>query len=66
LTDANERNGFGAIKAYAASSLAIRGTGRHFMPLDNCIAAMKETGLEMSAKFKETALGGLVVNITEC
>lgn len=61
-----ERNGFGAIKAYAACSLAIRGTGHHFMPLGNCIAAMKETGLEMSAKFKETALGGLAVNITEC
>ena len=61
-----ERNGFGAIKAYTAASLAIRGTGTHFMPLDNCIAAMKQTGLEMSHKFKETALGGLAVSITEC
>jgi L-serine dehydratase len=61
-----ERNGFGAIKAYTAASLALRGTGQHFMSLDNCISAMKQTGLEMSAKFKETALGGLAVSITEC
>ena len=61
-----ERNGFGAIKAYAAASLAIRGSGHHFMPLDNCIAAMKQTGLEMSHKYKETSLGGLAVSITEC
>ncbi len=61
-----ERNGFGAIKAYTAASLAIRGNGQHFMPLDNCIAAMKQTGLEMSEKYKETALGGLAVSFTEC
>ncbi len=61
-----ERNGFGAIKAYAAASLAIRGNGRHFMPLDDCIAAMKQTGLEMSDKYKETSLGGLAVSVTEC
>ena len=61
-----ERNAFGAIKAYTAASLAMRGSGQHFMPLDNCIAAMKQTGLEMSDKFKETSLGGLAVSITEC
>lgn len=61
-----ERNGFGAIKAYAAASLALRESGQHFMPLDNCIAAMKQTGMEMSAKYKETSLGGLAVSITEC
>jgi len=61
-----ERNGFGAIKAHAAASLAIRGSGHHFMPLDSCIAAMKQTGLEMSAKYKETSLGGLALSITEC
>ena len=61
-----ERNGFGAIKAFTAASLAIRGSGHHFMPLDNCIAAMKQTGLEMSEKYKETSLGGLAVSITEC
>jgi L-serine dehydratase len=61
-----ERNAFGAIKAYTAASLAIRGTGRHTIPLDSCIAAMKQTGLEMSHKFKETSLGGLAVSFTEC
>lgn len=61
-----ERNGFGAIKAYTAASLAIRGDGQHFMSLDNCVAAMKQTGLEMSVKYKETSLGGLAVSVTEC
>ncbi len=61
-----ERNGFGAIKAWTAASLALHGTGQHFMPLDGCIAAMKQTGLEMSAKYKETSLGGLAVSYTEC
>ena len=61
-----ERNGIGAIKAVAAASLALRGDGSHFMPLDNCIEAMRQTGEEMSAKFKETSLGGLAVNLPEC
>ncbi|AWN35096.1 L-serine ammonia-lyase [Methylobacterium radiodurans] len=61
-----ERNGIGATKAVAAASLALRGDGTHFMPLDNCIAAMRQTGEEMSAKFKETSLGGLAVNLPEC
>ncbi len=61
-----ERNGFGAIKAHTAASLALRGSGDHFMPLDSCIEAMKQTGLEMSHKYKETSLGGLAVSFTEC
>jgi L-serine dehydratase len=61
-----ERNGFGAVKAFAAASLAIRESGEHIVSLDSCIAAMKQTGMEMSQKFKETALGGLAVSITEC
>jgi L-serine dehydratase len=61
-----ERNGFGAIKAYTAASLALKGTGNHFMPLDNCIEAMRLTGLEMSEKYKETSLGGLALSHTEC
>ncbi len=61
-----ERNGFGAIKAHAAASLALRESGRHFMPLDSCIAAMKQIGIEMSEKYKETSLGGLAVSLTEC
>ncbi|RIY03667.1 L-serine ammonia-lyase [Aureimonas flava] len=61
-----ERNGIGATKAVAAASLALRGDGSHFMPLDNCIEAMRQTGEEMSLKFKETSLGGLAVNLPEC
>ena len=61
-----ERNAFGAIKAYTAASLALHGDGDHFMPLDSCIAAMKQTGMEMSDKYKETSLGGLAVSLTEC
>jgi L-serine dehydratase len=61
-----ERNGIGAIKAVAAASLALRGDGSHFMPLDNCIEAMRQTGEEMHTKFKETSLGGLAVNLPEC
>lgn len=61
-----ERNGFGALKAYTAASLALRGSGHHIMSLDNCVSAMKQTGLEMSVKYKETSLGGLAVNYTEC
>lgn len=61
-----ERNGFGALKAYTAASLALRGSGQHIMSLDNCVNAMKQTGLEMSVKYKETSLGGLAVNYTEC
>jgi L-serine dehydratase len=61
-----ERNGIGATKAVAAASLALRGDGSHFMPLDNCIEAMRQTGEEMSTKFKETSQGGLAVNLPEC
>ncbi|MCB1397838.1 MAG: L-serine ammonia-lyase [Rhodobacter sp.] len=61
-----ERNGLGAIKAVSAASLALRGDGQHFMPLDNCIEAMRQTGVDMSEKYKETALGGLAVNVPNC
>jgi len=61
-----ERNGLGAIKAVSAASLALRGDGTHFMPLDNCIEAMRQTGLDMAVKYKETSLGGLAVNLPEC
>lgn len=61
-----ERNGFGAIKAYTAAMLSQRGDGEHIMSLDNCIDAMRRTGLDMSSKYKETSLGGLAVSITEC
>ncbi|OKL44851.1 L-serine ammonia-lyase [Pseudovibrio exalbescens] len=61
-----ERNGLGAIKAVSAASLALHGDGSHFMPLDNCIEAMRQTGEEMNDKYKETSLGGLAVNLPEC
>ncbi len=61
-----ERNGLGAIKAVSAASLALHGDGQHFMPLDNCIEAMRQTGRDMSEKYKETSLGGLAVNLPEC
>ncbi len=61
-----ERNGLGAIKAVSAASLALRGDGSHFMPLDNCIEAMRQTGRDMDEKYKETSQGGLAVNLPEC
>ncbi len=61
-----ERNALGAIKAVSAASLALRGDGRHFMPLDNCIETMRQTGLDMNVKYKETSVGGLAVNLPEC
>lgn len=61
-----ERNGFGAIKAFTAASIAKRESGKHIMSLDSCIAAMKKTGEEMSHKYKETSLGGLAVTWVEC
>ncbi|MEX3315219.1 L-serine ammonia-lyase [Sulfitobacter sp. PS-8MA] len=61
-----ERNGLGAIKAVSAASLALRGDGTHFMPLDNCIETMRQTGEDMNTKYKETSLGGLAVNLPEC
>lgn len=61
-----ERNALGAIKAVSAASLALRGDGTHFMPLDNCIRVMLETGRDMSLKYKETSQGGIAVNLPEC
>ena len=61
-----ERNGLGAVKAVSAASLALRGDGSHFIPLDNCIETMRQTGRDMSAKYKETSQGGLAVNLPEC
>ena len=61
-----ERNGLGAIKAVAAASLALRGDGTHVVPLDACIETMRQTGRDMSVKYKETSTGGLAVNMPEC
>ena len=61
-----ERNGLGAIKAVSAASLSMRGDGTHFVPLDSAIETMRQTGQDMSEKYKETALGGLAVNVPNC
>ncbi|QOL81074.1 L-serine ammonia-lyase [Pseudooceanicola spongiae] len=61
-----ERNGLGAIKAVSAASLALRGDGSHFVPLDACIETMRQTGRDMHAHYKETSLGGLAVNVPNC
>ena len=61
-----ERNGLGAIKAVAAASLALRGDGRHLVSLDACIETMRQTGRDMDARYKETSLGGLAVNVPAC
>ncbi|BCH54606.1 L-serine ammonia-lyase [Agrobacterium vitis] len=61
-----ERNALGAVKAVTAASLAIKGDGSHFVPLDACIETMRQTGNDMSEKYKETSLGGLAVNVVEC
>jgi L-serine dehydratase len=61
-----ERNGLGAVKAVAAASLALRGDGRHLVSLDACVETLKQTGRDMSEKYKETSLGGLAVNVPNC
>jgi L-serine dehydratase len=61
-----ERNAFGAVKAVTAASLALRGDGKHFVPLDSCVETMRQTGIDMSERYKETSTGGLAVNVVEC
>ncbi|WP_026972574.1 L-serine ammonia-lyase [Aliagarivorans marinus] len=61
-----ERNAMGAMKAINAARLALRGSGQHKVSLDKAIKTMWETGCDMQTKYKETARGGLAVNIIEC
>ncbi|PWI07482.1 L-serine ammonia-lyase [Streptomyces sp. NWU339] len=61
-----ERNGMAAVKAVTAARMALRGDGSHKVSLDKVIKTMKDTGADMSVKYKETARGGLAVNIIEC
>jgi L-serine dehydratase len=61
-----ERNAFGAVKAINAAALALRGDGTHRISLDQVVRTMRETGADMKSKYKETSLGGLAVNFTEC
>jgi L-serine dehydratase len=61
-----ERNAVGAVKAITAASLALRGTGEHLVSLDAAIETMRQTGLDMDHRYKETSLGGLAVNVPAC
>jgi L-serine dehydratase len=61
-----ERNAMGAVKAINAARLALQGDGSHKVSLDKVIKTMRDTGRDMSSKYKETARGGLAVNIIEC
>jgi L-serine dehydratase len=61
-----ERNAIGAGKAVNAAKMALWGDGEHRVSLDEVIATMKATGADMSDKYKETAMGGLAVNVVEC
>ena len=61
-----ERNAVASVKAINAARLALAGDGSHVVSLDNVIKTMRETGADMKTKYKETARGGLAVNIVEC
>lgn len=61
-----ERNAIGAAKAVNAAKMALWGDGDHRVSLDEVIITMRETGRDMSDKYKETAMGGLAVNVVEC
>lgn len=61
-----ERNALAAVKAVAATRLALRGDGQHRVSLDKVIKTMRDTGADMSNKYKETSQGGLAVNVPEC
>jgi L-serine dehydratase len=61
-----ERNAVGSVKAITAARMALRGDGRHHVSLDKAIKTMRETGADMKDKYKETARGGLALNVVEC
>jgi L-serine dehydratase len=60
-----ERNAIASVKAINAARMALRGDGVHFVSLDRVIRTMRETGADMKVKYKETARGGLAVNVVE-
>jgi len=61
-----ERNAIASVKAITAARMAVRGDGTHYVSLDKAIKTMRETGADMKDKYKETARGGLAVNVIEC
>ena len=61
-----ERNAIAASTAVTAARLALRGDGEHYVSLDAVVETMRQTGADMSTKYKETSEGGLAVNVIEC
>ncbi len=61
-----ERNAIASVKAITAARMAVRGDGSHHVSLDKAIKTLRETGADMHDKYKETARGGLAVNVIEC
>jgi L-serine dehydratase len=61
-----ERNAIGAVKAANAARLALHSAERTHVTLDQVIETMRQTGMDMSSKYKETSQGGLAVNVIEC
>jgi len=61
-----ERNAIASVKAITAARMAVRGDGEHKVSLDKAIKTMRETGADMKDKYKETARGGLALNVVEC
>jgi L-serine dehydratase len=61
-----ERNAIASVKAIAGARMAVRGDGQHHVSLDKAIKTMRETGADMKDKYKETARGGLALNVVEC
>jgi len=60
-----ERNAMASVKAVNAARMALRGDGTHFVSLDKVIKTMRDTGADMKTKYKETARGGLAINVIE-
>lgn len=61
-----ERNAVASVKAISAARMALWGSGEHTVSLDACVETMRQTGMDMMSKYKETAEGGLAVNVVEC
>ena len=61
-----ERNAIGGVKAISAARMALHGDGRHHVTLDVAVETMRQTGMDMLSKYKETSVGGLAVNVVEC
>jgi L-serine dehydratase len=61
-----ERNAVASVKAVTAARMSVRGDGAHHVSLDKAIRTLRETGKDMSVKYKETSRGGLALTVVEC